>query len=132
LFKYTLIISQFYHSRHCFIVKHDENFIETAKKFALELIQHKRFRETDRPPSIGDLEYATDKIRPRYNVNDQGDIYFIQSDYANYLMDVTHDYVRDSIRESRGYQSKEVTGQISKHHFSKDVTAIVKKYFELA
>lgn len=132
MYKYTLIISQFYYSRHFFIIKHDENFIENAKKFAIDLIEYKRCEETDRPPYIGDLEYATEQIRPRYNINDQGDIYFLQSNYANFCMGESWTYQRDSMRESRGFQSKAVLNRISNHHDLGRVMSIVKKYFEIA
>jgi hypothetical protein len=133
-YKHTLIISQFYYSRHFFIVKHDENFIENAREFALELVAHKRSFETDRELYIGDLDpkYSKGEIRQRYNVNDQGDIYFLQSDYANFLMGESWSYKEDTRRESRGFQKKEVVERISKHHSYKNVKEIVEKYFEIA
>jgi hypothetical protein len=131
-YKYTLIISQFYYSRHYFIVKHDKHFMENAKKFALELMKHKRFIDTEREFYIGDLEAESKKIRQRYNINDQGDIYFIQSYYANYCMTVTWMYLEDTRRESRGFQKKAVVERISKHHSYIDVKKIVEKHFKIA
>ena len=131
MFQYTLIVSQYYHSRHTFIVKHDENFIENAKKFTLELIAYKRSSDNKRPPWIGDLEIVRPEISPRYNVNDTGDIYFIQSDYANHCKDVAIDFREDSNREKRGFRSKQETDEISKHHDYQEVKRIVKKHFEI-
>jgi hypothetical protein len=132
MYKYTLIISQFYYSRHFFIVKHDENFIENAKKFALELVAHKRCFETGRELYIGDLEIESKEIRQRYNINDQGDIYFLQSNYANGLMGDSWGYKEDTRRESRGFQKKADVERINKHHNYKDVKKIVEKHFEIA
>jgi len=137
-FNYTLIISQYYHSRHSYIVKHDsDTFLDTARKFAAELMEYKRGdpQEWLRPinESLGDLIYRPDnKIRSRYNINDSGDIYFIQSKYANYCKCIAVEYADDSRREAIGFKRKEVLNKISERHNRDTVKAIVEKYFEIA
>jgi len=132
-YKYTLIISQYYHSRHSFIVKHDENFIGNARKFAIELMAYKREQENKRGIYLGDLDekYTYGGICPRYNINDSGDIYFTQTHFANNCKDIAIQYARDSFKESRGYKKKAVVEAISKHHNYNRVKEIVEKYFEI-
>lgn len=133
-YKYTLIISQFYHSRHMFIVQHTEDFIEKAREFAKELITYKRGDDYHIEETyIGDLDpkYVTKEIRQRYNINDRGDIYFIQSDYANYCKDIAMGYKEDSLREGKGRQPKKITDLISEHHNFQKVKELVEKYFEI-
>jgi hypothetical protein len=134
LYKYTLIISQYYHSRHFFIVEHNPDFMEKARSFVNELMVYKREAGSTREMYLGDLdpEYTSGEIRGRYNINDSGDIYFLQSNYANYLMGESWEYKEHSRRESRGYQNKKVTEAISQHHDYNRVKDIVKKYFEIA
>jgi hypothetical protein len=135
-YKYTLIISQFFHSRHMFIVKHDEKFLINAKKCTEELIKYKRDENYPRTEMyLGDLDpkfCKPDEIKPRYNINDRGDIYFIQSEYANYCKDVAIEYHEHSLRESKGYQRKAVTEAISKYHDYLKFKEIVERYFEIA
>ncbi len=133
-YKYSLIVSQYYYSRHMFIVKIDENFIETARKFAVELMQYKRGDNfwTDKI-YLGDLdpEYSSGELRYRYNINDAGDIYFINFNYANSCMHEAFEYNEASKRESAGYQKKQKVEDIAKHHDYRKVTEIVQKYFEI-
>ena len=132
-YNYTLIISQYYYSRHMFIVKYNERFLEKAKDFAKELITYKRDRDCTRELCLGDLDYGDPNVvRPRYNINDSGDIYFIHAKYANYCKDVSIEYREDSIRESRGYQSKKITNSICDHHDYHRVKEIVERHFEIA
>lgn len=132
-YKYSLIVSQYYFSRHMFIVHIKEDFIEKAKQFAYELMVYKRSEDCERELYAGDLDYIKDgEIRRRYNTNDSGDIYFIQSPYANYCMHEAIEFREDSIRESRGFQKKSITNAISEHHDYRKVKEIVGKYFEIA
>lgn len=132
-YKYSLIVSQYYHSRHMFIVHIKDDFIEKAKKFSYELMAYKRDEGKQKELDAGDLDYIkSDEIRRRYNINDSGDIYFIQSPYANYCMSVAIEYREDSIRESRGFQKKVITNAIEKHHNYNKVKEILEKYFEIA
>lgn len=135
MFKYTLIVSQYYYSRHYFIVNHTADFIERARKFAVELMQYKRDAGNTKGIYLGDLdpEYSDNKaIRVRYNINDSGDIYFLQSDSINGLAASMCSYQEVSRRESRGFQSKKVITEISEHHDVYRIEEIVSKYFELA
>ncbi|PEI73452.1 hypothetical protein CN646_07600 [Bacillus wiedmannii] len=132
-FKYTLLVSQYYHSRHMFIVKHKEDFLEQAKKCATELIEYKRESGFDREISLGDLTYfEDDTIRSRYNINDQGDIYFIQGESIQRLMRDILYYQEESIRQGRGRIKKAVLNDIAEHHQLSEVTKIVEKYFEVS
>lgn len=132
-YKYSLIVSQYYHSRHMFIVHIKDDFLEKAKEFAYDLMTYKREEGCERELYAGDLDYIKgNEIRRRYNVNDSGDIYFIQSKYANYCMSVAMDYREDSIRESKGYQKKAITNDITDYHNYQKVKEIVEKYFEIA
>ncbi|MGO4496484.1 hypothetical protein AB4114_11360 [Paenibacillus sp. 2RAB27] len=134
MFNYVLIISQYYYSRHFFIVKRPSDFLDKAREFAKELMTYKREETSTREMYLGDLDpkYSGDGSRTRFNINDSGDIYLLQSDYANKLMWESWSYKEDSRRESRGFQKKEVTQSIDKHHNYDNVADIVKKYFEIS
>jgi hypothetical protein len=134
-FKYCLIVSQYYHSRHMFIVNITDNFIEKARAFAIELMSYKRGEEAQgRKNYLGDLDpdYCKEELRSRYNINDSGDIYFINSLYANRCMLEAFNYKEDSRRETVGFKRKDVLESISKHHNYDRVCEIVKKHFEIA
>jgi hypothetical protein len=137
-FNFTLIISQYRWSRHSFIVKFEDNFLEKAKAFATELMTYKRGKNNNgwaKPPeeNLGDLTYhKDDKIYPRYNVNDAGDIYFINTKYANYCKDVAFEYAETSRRETVGYKPKALIDDISTHHNYNKVKEILEKHFEIA
>jgi hypothetical protein len=136
-YKFTLIISQYRWSRHSFIVKHCPDFLEKAKAFAVELITYKRGENNNgwnKPPeeNLGDLTYhKEDKIYPRYNINDAGDIYFINSAYANYLKDIAIEYAEVSKRESKGYKPKGYEEDVAKSHNFRTVKEILEKHFEI-
>jgi hypothetical protein len=132
-YKYTLIVSQYYHSRHMFICHLKTNFINNAKDLSYDLMTYKRDEGCERELYAGDLDYIKDEvIRRRYNVNDSGDIYFIQSNSINSLMGECSELQDYSRRESRGFQSKKVTDGISEHHNYLIVKEMVEKYFEIA
>lgn len=133
-FKYTLIISQYYHTYYSFLVKFDAaTFKEKAKDFIAELEQYKRPAGYGRDIQFGDITYRdTPEIYSRYNVNDCGDIYFINSPYANYCMKEAARYNEESLRASRGYKRNVITEQIYEHHSYEVVKKIVEKYFEIA
>lgn len=134
MYKYTLIVSQYWHSRHFFIVQHEPDFIEKARTFAAELMDYKRDEGCKRGKYLGDLdpEYVGDGSRRRYNINDTGDIYFLQSDSITHLHNELKGYEADSRRERRGFKRKEVTVSIDQHHDFDRVDEIVRKYFEVA
>jgi hypothetical protein len=137
-YKYTVIISQYRWSRHIYIVKFEENFLEKAKMFATELMAYKRGENNNnwrKPPeeSLGDLTYhSTDKIIGRYNINDAGDIYFINSACANRCKDIAIEYWEVSNYESRGYKPKALMEDIRQNHNKTVVEKILEKHFEIA
>jgi hypothetical protein len=137
-YNYTLIVSQYRWSRHQFIVKCKPDFLEKAKAFATELMACKRGIE-DAPwrkpiaESLGDLTYhKDDMIYPRYNINDAGDIYFINSNYCNSLKNEILEYAEHSRREAQGYKPKGMAEDIQEHHNFMKVKEILEKYFEMA
>lgn len=134
MYKYTLIVSQYYYSRHFFIVRHGDDFLERARKFTAELISYKRDPERTREIYLGDLDpkYASGAPRKRYNVNDSGDIYFIQSEQVNSLWYEMQEYDEYSNQEKRGFKSNRVTESVSAHHKFSKVDEIVRKHFEIA
>ena len=135
-FKYCLIVSQYYHSRHMFIVHIDKDFVETARKFTTEMAQYKRSVEDLRDIHLGDLDPKwcgdVNEIRPRYNVNDAGDIYFINTVSVNLCMHEAFKYREDSRREAAGFKRKSVLEQIDEHHRYSKVQELVEKYFVIA
>jgi len=133
-YKYTLIVSQYRHSRHMFLVKHNpETFLESAKNFTAELEKYKRNEDFERDIDLGDLVYhKEDVIHSRYNINDFGDIYFINAEYANGLMHDAIEYHEASRRESVGFKKKGVTESIEKHHSLWKVKEILLRHFEIA
>lgn len=132
-FKYTLLVSQYYHSRHMFIVEHKEDFLGQAKKCATELIEHKREKDFEHEISLGDLTYfQEDTIRSRYNINDQGDIYFIQGDSIQSLIGDVLNYHETSVNQSSRRIKKAVLNDIAEHHRLSEITKIVEKHFDVA
>jgi len=137
-YNYTLIVSQYRWSRHQFIVKLKQDFLEKAKAFAMELMTYKRGKEEApwRKPveeSLGDLTYhKEDTIYPRYNINDAGDIYFINSNRCNSLKNEILEYAEKSRRDAQGYKPKGMAEDIYEHHGFIEVSEILKKYFEIA
>lgn len=130
-YKYSLVISQYYHSRHSFIVEYPNNFINTCEKFLEDIEDYKRGNRKQ-PYQYGDFGYrTTDKVFQRYNVNDEGDIYVINSCSINYLKDIAEKYAIDSYRESRQYIKKSVIEEISKHHDYFKISTIVDKHFNV-
>jgi hypothetical protein len=115
------------------IIKITEDFIEKARAFTSELISYKAGdNEWDRKEYLGDLdpEYCkNNELRGRYNVNHQGDIYFINAAYTNYLLEEAFYYKDYSRREAAGFKSKAVLKDIAEHHNKEKVGEIVRKYF---
>jgi hypothetical protein len=117
-----------------FIVKIGEDFIEKARAFAAELMSYKRAEWCSRKLYLGDLdpEYCKQEIRARYNINDSGDIYFINSKFANYCMWTSWEYKECSRREAAGFKKKDVLRDIREHHNYDKIHGIVEKYFKIA
>ena len=130
-YKYCLIISQYYHSRHSFIVEYPNNYINTCEKFLEDIEDYKRGNKKQ-PYQYGDFGYRnTEKIFPRYNVNDEGDIYVINSRSIAYLVDFAKKYFLDSYKESRRYIKKNILNEISQHHDFDKIATIVDKHFNI-
>lgn len=133
--KYILIISQYYHSRHAFVIEaptEDAEYYTKARSMIEELEKHKRtggYRE-DRETDYGDMaeKYFSGTSR-RYNVNDSGDIYLIPC--WNLLQAMAHarSYWEDTYRESRGYKKNAVLEAIGRCHRWDDVKTIIGNHF---
>ena len=133
-YKYTVIISQYYHSRHSIIVEfNNDEFIEQAKALVRDLEGYKR-RDNAKPYNYADIGYHKfgDDIKRRYNINDEGDIYFINSKFANYCKDIAVEFAMDSRREKVGFKRKQVLEDIGKHHRENHIVAIIKRHFTIA
>lgn len=133
-FKYTLIVSQYYHSRHAILVKFEEDtFLDQARKVVAELEAYKRTRR-ERKLNLGDLEpeYCGETFRHRYNVNDEGDIYIISEPEADELISVAAGYMLDTHVEGRKFKSQKVKDEINEHHDYDQVRKIVAAHFEIA
>lgn len=133
MYKYSLIVSQYYNSYYTFIVKFEENnFIDKFSDFVEELYQYKRNEKNKKKINIGDFGYCkNDEIREIYNIDDAGDLYVINSKHANYLKCKSEEFKIDSLRMCRGYIKKVVTKAISEHHSYDKVKEIVEKYFKI-
>ena len=130
-YKYCLIVSQYYHSRHMFVVELNDSFMESAANLTNELNAYKRDKE--KPENIGDLDckHRQGKLYSRYNVNDSGDIYFINKQSINGCMHEAFGYKEDSRRESVGYKKKVVQEAIYEHHDFNTIRDIVVKHFTI-
>lgn len=136
--RYCLIVSQYRHSYHTFIVKQIED-INSHKSALLatveELEKYKRNFDDTREIHFGDLEYFLDsnkEIYYRYNVNDDGDIYIIHHSSINRLKEEATHYELESYKDSRRYISKKVIEDVSHHHYYETIRKIIEKHFEIA
>lgn len=82
-YKYTVIVSQLYHSYHVFVVKFDEDkYFGQMRNLTKKLCEYKRGNDEcykEKSLECGDPFYFEQEEEPRfrYNVNDAGDIYFL-------------------------------------------------------
>jgi hypothetical protein len=130
---FVLIISQYYYSRHYFIVRPDEStYMQKAQSFLTELEAYKRDKNNKECTYYGDMceKYFTGVGR-RYNVNDSGDVYFIPVASVTGAVEIIKKYQDDSRREAAGFQRKAVKQAIQEHHNTTKITEIVSKYFEI-
>ena len=129
--KYLLIVSQYYHSRHCFVVPADENtYRDNAKALITDLEKYKRRSDNDSPVHLGDKEELFyPNISWRWNVNDSGDIYFIPCYSIAGAIHRCKEYWEHSYRDSRGFKRKDILENISNHHNYDNVREIVNRYF---
>lgn len=136
--RYCLIVSQYRHSYHTFIVKIPSD-IATFKSCLLgvveELEKYKRSPEDTREIHYGDLEYLLDnskEIFHSYNINDAGDIYIRNYNSINSLKDEAVHYEGKMYFKSRGRIANYILEDVSKHHSYTRIYEIIEKYFEIA
>lgn len=137
-YKYTLIISQYYHSYNMFLVKFDENrYYDQMREFTKKLCEYKRGNcewYKDKSLEVGDCFYYEKQEEPRfrYNVNDSGDIYFLNFRNASSALYDMKKYFEEEKRASQGYKRKAVLEEISKYHSENKIFEIVKSIYEIA
>lgn len=136
-YKYILIVSQYWHSYYMFAVKapEDDKLIEKMQQCTIELDKYKGGGvNNDHAIKASDpfYDYKDNKIRRRYNVNGNGDIYFIMRDTIQELLDQYEYHLYQCIQMSKGYKRKAVIEDISNNHNYEKVKEIVTKYFEMA
>ena len=135
-YRYTLIISQYWHSYHYFIVKFNEStFVKQMQEFTKELDKHKGSGANDKhaiTESDPFYKFSDDEIRHRYNVNGNGDIYFLNSCSVNNLQEIIQQSIRETAYSRQGFKKKVITEDINKNHDYRDIVQIIKKHFELA
>lgn len=136
--RYCLIVSQYRHSYHTFIVKQNEdisNHKYGLMKLVEELEKYKRDSNDMREIHFGDLEYLLNDSKElfyRYNVNDVGDIYIIHHNSINRLKEEAIHYELQGYKDSRRYISQKVMEDVNHHHYYEIIRQIVEKYFEIA
>lgn len=136
--RYCLIVSQYKHSYHSFIVKVPKD-IATFKSCLLGVTEglekYKRDETDTREIHFGDLEYLLDdnkEIFYSYNVNDTGDIYIRNHSSINRLKEDAFHYMLEGYKHSSGYKSQKVMSEINNHHNYNKIREIIEKYFEIA
>ncbi len=129
--KVLLITSQYYYSRHSFIVEYDEGtFQQQAIECVKELEKYKRQADDTREFNLGDLDNKWFKeSRTRCNVNDAGDIYFEVCNSINKATHYISEYQEQSRIGQRGYQPKRIINAIEEHHQYRIIKDIVAKHF---
>ena len=130
-YKYSLIISQCYHQHHQFIVKITPDFVEKAKQMVTELRGYKGGKDTT---YLGDLDcYPVDELKRRYNYNGfEGDIYIINSDSIQYLLEKVKNYYEYELSSYKAFgRKKTVIKHLDELHDEIRVKEIIKKYFEI-
>ena len=137
-YKYILIVSQYWHSYHIFAVEapEDGKLIEKMQQCTIELDKYKgggvNSDHVLRKVSDPFYDYKDNKIRPRYNVNGNGDIYFIMRNTIQELMDKQEYYLDECAQMSKGYKKKALLEDIANNHDYEKVKEIVTKYFKMA
>ena len=137
-YKYILIVSQYWHSYHMFIVEApcDEELIKKLQLCTIELDRYKGdgVNSYSVAKRLSDPFYdlKDNEIRSRYNVNGNGDIYFILRNTVQELMDQYEYYLDKCAQMSKGYKKKTLLEEISNNHSYSKVKEIVTKYFEMA
>lgn len=129
-----LIISQYYHSRHYFIVAREENAVklyEDCRSLIEKFEDYKRTGPT-RPYQYGDISgQYFNGLKHQRNVNDSGDIYFIPCGSIARALYEMRDYQNQSRREAQGYKKRADITAISEHHNENKLREIVSKHFQI-
>lgn len=135
--KYILIVSQYYYSHHCFVVSgEEENFREKALTLIEKLEDYKRDQK-DRPYHYGrSRDEAYTNISYRWNVNDEGDIYFIPCGSLTDAMAVAEKYNTElnKLKMCKGVKAarrKEIEKKIDDHHLYSRIRDIVYSVFKV-
>jgi hypothetical protein len=103
------------------------------QELTMELDKYKGEGENDKHIPHSDPFYCNnEEIRSRYNVNANGDIYFINSKYANYLQQFIQREINDTKYSRQGFKKRSVIDAINKNHYYNDVMKIIEKHFEIA
>ncbi len=135
---HCLIVSQYRHSYHTFIVKVPEDITDFKSMLlgvTAELEKYKRDKSNTKEIHYGDLEYLLDNTKEifhSYNINDDGDIYIRIYKSIDRLKDIACYYRLEAHKYSRGYKRKEVISDINEHHNYNRIREIIEKYFEIA
>ena len=141
-YKYILIVSQYWHSYYMFAVKapEDDKLIEKMQQCTIELDKYKGGGVNNYhaiKTSDPFYDYKDNKIRSRYNVNSNGNIYFIMRNTIQELKYQYEYYLGQCVQMSKlykmseGYMKKLVHKKISNNHNCEKVREIVTKYFEM-
>jgi hypothetical protein len=97
-----------------------------------ELDKYKGSGEVNKHISQSDPFYCDSKeVRHRYNVNGNGDIYFINSCSANNLQEFIQKSISDTRYGRQGFKKKAILDDINKNHNYSDISSIIKKHFEV-
>lgn len=136
--KYILIVSQYYYSHHCFVVSaSEENFREKALTLIERLEDYKRDEDNQSDYRYGyPRGNAYTDVSVRWNVNDQGDIYFIPCSSFSEALDNTKEYNSELkfIKKFKGTPKKrlsKIETEIFLHHSSNKVKDIVGSVFNI-
>lgn len=135
--KYVLIVSQYYYTHHCFVVRADEaNFREKARTLVEKLEDVKR--DNERPYYYGCSE--SDSFYPyvtaRWNVNDVGDIYFIPCESVSEALyeaaEYSSYYKKEQVYNTCSKKQREyVENQVLQYHTYGKIKSVVESVFEV-
>lgn len=136
--KYVLIVSQYYYSHHCFVVSgEEENFREKALLLIEKLEDYKRENNKGLPYHYGrGRSEAYTNISYRWNVNDEGDIYFIPCGSLTDAMIVAEEYSTElnKLKMCKGVKAarrREIEKAIDNHHLYSRIRDIVYSIFKV-
>ncbi len=135
--KYILIVSQYYYSHHCFVVSaKEENYREKALSLIERLEDYKRDTEDKRSYHYGeDRDIAYTNIHYRWNVNDDGDIYFLPCGSMTEALHRAEEYNNEIHRAKYNREKTSVRShidsQVCRHHSEMTVARLVAECFKV-